>query len=100
MESYILKFTPESMQDIVEAFDYYESKKNGLGKRFKAEIKLKLSLIKKSPLTYAMRYNLVRIALTDIFPYSIHFKVDESLKIVNILSILNQSRNPDDFWIK
>ena len=49
MTEYHLKFTPEALQDIIEAANYYEDCKKGLGKRFRNEIKRKLIWIKEAP---------------------------------------------------
>ena len=95
--SYHLRFTPESLQDIIDAGDYYEYYSKGLGQKFKSEIRRKLILIKKSPFLHALRYHDVRIALTEIFPYSIHFSIYENIQTVQIYAVLNQYRKPAEF---
>ncbi|WP_374760288.1 type II toxin-antitoxin system RelE/ParE family toxin [Dyadobacter diqingensis] len=94
---YQLRFTPESLQDITDAAEYYEYHSKGLGLKFKSEVKRKLILVKRSPLLYALRYNNVRVALTEIFPYSIHFSVYENIQTVQIHAVLSQFRKPVEF---
>ncbi|MBO9616796.1 MAG: type II toxin-antitoxin system RelE/ParE family toxin [Dyadobacter sp.] len=98
MGVYKLKFTPEAVEDITEAAAYYEDQKQGLGKRFRSFVKGKLVLIKESPLIYELRYGDVRFAPVDFFPYSVHFTVDKSERIIQIHAVLCQYRNPVKFW--
>ena len=98
MTEYHLKFTPEALQDIIEAANYYEDCKKGLGKRFRNEIKRKLIWIKEAPFVYAVRYKNVRFILTETFPYTIHFTIQENRQIIEVHAVLSQFRNPDKFW--
>lgn len=46
------------------------------------------------PYVYAIRYKNIRIAHPDIFPYSIHFYIDDLANTVVITAIMHNSRNP------
>ena len=98
MAVYKLKFTPEAVSDIAEAAAYYDRLLPGLGKRFRAEVKHKLILIKEIPQIYALRYGDVRFALTDVFPYSIHFTIQAHVSTVQIHAVLCQFENPETSW--
>jgi plasmid stabilization system protein ParE len=100
MAFYRLKFTPEAVRDIKSASDYYEDCQKGLGKRFRSEVKSKLVRVKQSPLIYAVRYGEVRFALTEIFPYSIHYTVSDTRQQIQIHAVLCDYRSPEKFWLK
>lgn len=87
--------SPVAKQNIAEAAKWYNSQRNNLGKRFIKEVNSHILHIRQNPLATAIRYDDVRTAVLDIFPYLIHFFVDEELQIVVILTVLHTSRNPD-----
>ncbi|TDE13166.1 type II toxin-antitoxin system RelE/ParE family toxin [Dyadobacter psychrotolerans] len=96
--AYQLLFSPEALLDITDTASYYEEIKKGLGKRFRNELKRKFLLIKVTPMIYSIRYNHVRTALLDIFPYSIPFNVLQDKGVIRIHAVLSHYRNPDQFW--
>lgn len=74
------------------------SASKALAKRFRSEVKRKLKLIKEIPRIYTLRYGEVRFALLDVFPYAIHFSINEEKQIVQIHAILCQFENPYTAW--
>jgi hypothetical protein len=42
----------------------------------------------------AIRYDYIRTALLDTFPYMIHFSVDDDKKIITVLAVLHTARDP------
>ena len=68
-----LIFTPEAKTDVKNAASYYDGELKGLGKRFKNEVKRQIALIKINPQTRSVRYDDVRLAVIEKFPYSIHY---------------------------
>jgi hypothetical protein len=69
---------PIARQDIKEAAVWYDSKESGLGKRFVSEVRQKVNLLTKNPHSSATRYDEVKTAVLDVFPFMIHYFVDES----------------------
>jgi hypothetical protein len=51
----ILEFLPEASAELYEAADYYESKQEGLGKRFRNEVLEVCGLIVQQPLLWRER---------------------------------------------
>jgi len=96
---YKLVILPAANNDIKESADWYESKRKGLGKRFIFQVRQKLLMVKKSPLIYATNYDSVKTAILNVFPFMIHYVVDERHKVVVISAVLHTSRNPD-LWKK
>ena len=93
-----LIFTPEARTDVQSAASYYNGKLNGLGKRFKTEVKRQLTLLKQNPHTRSARYDSVRLAVVDKFPYSIHYTIHETHIIIH--AVICDYRNPAEYWVK
>lgn len=91
-----LHFTPEAKNDVQTAAQYYESLVKGLGKRFRKEVKAQLLLVKQNPFSRAIRYNSIRFAVIDNFPYSIHYSIEENQVLVH--AVLSDYRNPLAYW--
>lgn len=85
---------PAAKQDIKEAADWYNSRQIGLGKRFTNQVREKVNLIKQNPYSYTNRYEEVRTAVLDVFPFMIHYSIDEPLNTIIILAILHTGRDP------
>ena len=81
-------------QDVKDATEWYEKKQKGLGKRFLFQIRHKLKLLRKDSFSAAIRFNDTRTAVLDIFPFMIHYKIDEINKLLTISAILHTTRNP------
>lgn len=92
---YKIVILPAANKDVRDSAEWYESKLVGLGKRFVFHVRKKLSRIKQSPLIYAVRYDNVRTAVLDIFPFMIHYHIDDEASIIVVSAILHTSRNPD-----
>ena len=86
---------PLAQEDIYEATRWYESKQNGLGRRFTAEVRKKVRHIRQHPLSYAIRYDNVRTAVVEVFPFMIHYTVDEEQQTILIAAVLHTSRDPE-----
>ncbi len=86
---------PVAKKDIKEAAHWYNSRQPGLGKRFTLKVKEKADFIKFEPLAIATRYDKVKTAVLDTFPFMLHYIVDEAKELIVILAVLHTSRNPD-----
>jgi len=93
-----LIFTPEAKADVKNAASYYDSQLHGLGKRFKNEVERQLALLKQNPHTRTVRYDGVRIAVINKFPYSIHYTIYGNQVIIH--AVICDYRNPDEYWVK
>jgi len=86
---------PLAKQDIKEAAKWYNKKQKGLGKRFTLQVRQKIGLLKQEPYAAAIRYDDVRTAVLDIFPYMVHYNIDKSNELIIVSAVLHTSRNPD-----
>jgi len=85
---------PLAKTDIREAAKWYNEHQYGLGRIFTNRIRKTIDYIRKNPKAVAVRYDNVRTAVLDTFPYMVHFAIDEANKTVVIFAILNTSRDP------
>lgn len=92
------KINPEAKIDIQNLINYYNSQKEGLGKKFHLEIKNYFTAIKKNPY-YQIRYNNVRCIPLRKFPVMIHYTIDVKLEIVIIRAVINTNLNPKTNWL-
>ncbi|MWB93782.1 hypothetical protein GON26_05375 [Flavobacterium sp. GA093] len=85
--------------EVNEAAQYYESKSKGLGKLFYLEFKSYRKTLESIPF-FEEKYNIVRTLPIKKFPYTIHFTVDETEKIVSILAVTSNYQDPNTTRIK
>jgi len=94
---YNFKIEPEVFNEIQSGIDFYNAKRNGLGKRFWDEINSNFKIIRKNPF-FQIRYANVRCVPLKKFPFMIHFTVDEKNKEIIIRNIFHTLRDPESTW--
>jgi len=90
---YKVLYLDEVENDIAIAKQWYAEQQKGLDVRFSTAVKETLSSILKMPSAYSVRYRNIRIAHTKVFPYNIHFYIDEIKVQVVIIGIVHNKRN-------
>jgi hypothetical protein len=90
---------PNVKNDLKEARDFLNSRKNGLGKKFLSEYRITLKHLEKNP-NFQIRYSDIHCLPLKTFKYMIHFRVDEEKKIVHVYAVLSTYLNPEKNWIK
>ncbi len=85
---------PLAKEDIREAAKWYNKRQIGLGKRFTAEVREKEHFIRQNPKASNIRYKNVRTTVLNVFPFMVHFIVDEKNKTIIISAVLHTSRGP------
>ena len=95
---YQLLISDESRFDILDAFSWYESCRNGLGKDFELCIEAGFELIKREPLLTQIRYRNLRILFIERFPYGIHYLIEGD--IVKVFGVFHTSRDPARWKIR
>jgi len=90
---YKVFYLDEVENDIITAKQWYAEQQEGLDARFSVAIKETLSNLLKMPSVFAVKYRNVRIAHTKIFPYNIHYYIDETKMQVVIIGIVHNKRN-------
>jgi plasmid stabilization system protein ParE len=90
---------PLAKQDIREAALWYNNQSSGLGKRFITEVREKVNFIRKNPNAFNIRHDNIRTIILNIFPYMLHYTVDETIKTVIVTAVFHTSRDPQ-IWEK
>ncbi len=80
--SYQLTIRRDAEADIREAFDYYESCREGLGHEFLLCIEAGLENIRRNPLLFRTIYKSVMRSMIHRFPYGIYFLIRDEKIIV------------------
>jgi len=82
----------EAQIEMIEAFIWYEMKRDGLGAEFLRAVEACVSAIKRNPMGYSIAYKKIRRILLRRFPYAILYFADNR-KIV-VTSCFHSSRDP------
>jgi len=92
---YELLISDEARFDILEAFYWYEGRRNGLGKDFELCLEAGLHVISREPLLFQLRYKNVRIHFIDRFPYGIHYLTD--IDTIKVIGVFHTSKSPTNW---
>ena len=93
--AYQLLYFDEVVIDIQQAKLWYKEKRNGLEIEFALAIEIAIEKILQMPTAYSVRYKNVRIAHPKVFPYNIHFYINEPAELIVIMAIVHNKRHPD-----
>ena len=88
-----LIITPETEQDVDEAYSWYEDSRQGLGEEFLTCVDASIQTICRTPKLYPKIHNEYRRALVRRFPYAVFYEYAKGKVIV--YSIFHTSRNPE-----
>ena len=89
---YLLQIKEEANIDLIEAYDYYESKRIGLGDRFLEKVDLFLELILKNPYLFPSKQSSFREAFIVDFPYLIIYGIEDN--IIVVFAFFNTWKSP------
>ena len=95
---WFVQFTPEAIEELQKAIDYYNDQKAGLGIEFMIEFEDQIQLLMLNPFTHAIRYLHVRFAVVHRFPYAIHYIIKEDIRSVIVQTVLSTFKNPETNW--
>ena len=92
---YHIFYLDEVEIDIIEARTWYKASDTKLENRFIDAIENTILKIQAWPKAYSIRYKNVRIAHPPIFPYGIHFYIDDVQNRIVIIAIIHGRRHLD-----
>ncbi len=98
MAGYKVRYAPEALEEIRDVVDYYNTKSKGLGIRFKNNLLAEVKAVKSRPLSRSIRYDEVRFAVLEKFPYAAHYTVEQPAKIIKIQAVLAFARDDKTNW--
>lgn len=90
---------PLAKEDIREAALWYNKRQIGLGKIFTAEVREKVHFVRQNPKVSNIRYDGVRTAILNVFPFMVHYTIEERNKTIIVSAVLHTSRDPE-LWEK
>lgn len=88
---------PFAKQDIRDNAKWYNKIQKGLGKRFTAEVRKTVGYIRRNPENIVTRYRTMKTAIVKVFPYMVHFTVEEDKKQIVIHAVLAMKQSPDNW---
>jgi plasmid stabilization system protein ParE len=92
---FTVDLTANARRDIQAAIDWENRRSPGLGRRLFEVVDKMMIHLATNPLSGTIRYDTVRCRKTDVFPYLIHYVVDEQANTVTVLRVLHTSRKPE-----
>ena len=87
---------PEADEDILNAVDYYKEISDSVVSSFEKQLSKAYDRLERNPF-FQIRYDDVRALPLKKFPYVVLFHVDETKKIVYILSVFCTHQNPEKY---
>lgn len=87
-----IRVLPEAFEDLSEAVDWYNDRRDGLGDEFADLFYSSVQKIQKRPLLHGMVYRAFRRHLFKRFPYSVYYRIYKKEIIVSL--IFHLARNP------
>ena len=82
--------------ELDDAVEFYDIKINGIGKRFKHEVKAGIHRIREYPHTWPKEKGDLRRYLLHKFPYKIIYSVEKDY--IYVIAVAHCHRHPD-YWI-
>jgi plasmid stabilization system protein ParE len=81
-------------KEYIEAYEWYEAKKDGLGGRFMNAVENRVKQITEHPEYYSKKHGNFRQAKVEDFPYMIVFEFFKHNQLIHISSVYHNKRNP------
>ena len=94
MSGFTYEIVLRARYEILEAWEWYEDRKEGLGDRFINQINLKIKQVIQMPERFPEKRRSFREAKIDVFPYLLIYKIANRKKVITIISVFHTSRNP------
>ena len=90
-----LVFHPEALNELIEAADFYEGRRPGLGTEFESAVRSAFDVIQEHPLRWPLHRADVRRYRLKRFPFAILYRASSQTLIV--IAIMHLSRRPG-YW--
>ena len=90
-------FSKYAKQELNDAVHYYELEYEGLGRKFREEVKKAVNRISEYPKAWSVERGDVRKCLLHKFPYKLLYSIEENH--IFVIAVAHQHRKPD-YWIE
>jgi len=88
----VVVLQPAARQDLIDALNWYEARRPGLGDRFMKAVTRTMNLISSSPEMFPIVYRDVRRALVRPFPFGVFYRTHP--ESIHVLALLHGRRDP------
>ncbi len=85
-------FTPAARAELVEAQDWYESRRPGLGVRFREEVEATVLRLRESPHQFPIVFEDLHRARLRKFPYGLFYRIE--IDVLEVIACFHGSRDP------
>ncbi|MGN6603779.1 MAG: type II toxin-antitoxin system RelE/ParE family toxin [Ginsengibacter sp.] len=99
MTAYTYEILLKARKELLDAWEWYEDRQDGLGDRFINQVNEKIKQVIQTPKRYPERKRFFREAKIDIFPYLLIYKIATRKKVITIISVFHTSRSPKKKYI-
>lgn len=89
-------FSPTAIEELNNAVDYLEFEWEGLGERFRDDVRLAAQRVATHPLAWPVERGEIRRHLLHRFPYKLLYSIESDY--IYIIAVAHQHRKPD-YWI-
>jgi plasmid stabilization system protein ParE len=93
-------FNPEAAIEYEDAFKWYESKSKIAADKFIIAVQDAIAAVCAKPFRYRNTYKDLRELLLKRYPFTLIYFVDEKEKLIIIISLFHQKRNPKKKYSK
>ena len=87
-----VRYSPEALADVAEAFSWYQAQRPGLGWEFVGELEATLSLLQRMPQAGPEVHRALRRALLRRFPYAVYYALSPDR--LQVRAVLHMRRHP------
>ena len=94
MSTFTYEIVLRARKEILEAWEWYEDRQEGLGGRFINQVNLKIKQVIQAPERYPEKKRSFRETNIEVFPYLLIYKIANRKKVVTIISVFHKSKNP------
>ncbi len=91
---YTISILSDAVDDIDEAYLWYELNQSGLGMVFIRKVGEAFDSISKNPSGYVKIYQETRRFLVHKFPYGIYYLTDTEKREIKVVGVIHFKRNP------
>lgn len=88
-----LVLRPEAVNDLREAFVWYEAQRPGVGRAFLRRVRQRVDTIRENPRSFPIVLQSIRRAPLKRFPYGVYYE-DQGDRVV-VLAVYHFKRSPD-----
>jgi plasmid stabilization system protein ParE len=92
--NYSYLFNPRAAKEYEEAFEWYDQQSQVAADNLVIEVEETIRAICENPFRYRITYKNLHEASLKKYPYYLIYYINDEQKVVTIISVFHQKRNP------